>query len=38
MPTALGNYFAYYLCGIMIVLGAIIVAGLLMQKVGKKKK
>jgi hypothetical protein len=38
MPTALGNYFAYYLCGIMVVLGVIIVAGLLRQKMIKNKK
>jgi hypothetical protein len=38
MPTALGNYFAYYLCGIMVALGVIIVAGLLRQKITKSKK
>lgn len=38
MPTVLGNYFAYYLCGIMVVLGVIIVTGLLRQKIFKNKK
>jgi hypothetical protein len=38
MPTALGNYFAYYLCGIMLALGVIIVAGLVRQKLIKDKK
>jgi hypothetical protein len=38
MPTTLGNYFAYYLCGIMIALGVIIVAGLVRQKLIKNKK
>jgi hypothetical protein len=29
---------AYYLCGIMVVLGLIIVVGLLRQKAGKNKE
>ncbi len=37
MTLQLGDWIAIYLCGIMFVLGAIIVAGLLRQKTGKNK-
>lgn len=36
--TTLGPSIAIYLCGIMVVLGIIIVAGLIRQKTGKNKK
>ena len=36
--TTLGPEIAIYLCGIMVVLGGIIVAGLLRQKARKNKK
>jgi hypothetical protein len=38
MPSMLGTSIAAYLCGIMLVLGVIIVIGLLRQKAGKKKE
>ena len=38
MPSALGTSIAAYLCGIMIVLGLIIVIGLLRQRVNKNKQ
>ena len=37
MPSILGTSIAAYLCGIMLVLGIIIVVGLLRQKSGKNK-
>jgi hypothetical protein len=38
MPSILGTSIAAYLCGIMIVLGIIIVVGLLRQKASKNKE
>jgi hypothetical protein len=38
MPSILGTSIAAYLCGIMIVLGIIIVVGLLRQKANKNKE
>ena len=37
MPSTLGDFVAAYLCGIMVVLGIIIVVGLLLQKTKKTK-
>jgi hypothetical protein len=38
MPSILGTSIAAFLCGIMIILGIIIVAGLLRQKAGRNKE
>ena len=38
MPSTLANWVAAYLCGLMLILGIIIVVGLLIQKSGKSDK
>jgi hypothetical protein len=38
MPSILGTSIAAFLCGIMIILGIIIVVGLLRQKAGRNKE
>jgi hypothetical protein len=38
MPSALGTSIAAYLCGIMFVLGLIIVIGLIRQRGDKNKQ